>query len=156
MRPPIGGCDCQGTEGFAIGDIAIIRVSTDDSTLLDRVVEGVFNHPIDRARLVEYLAQPSTMLVVARDGEMVVGQVKAAQHWHPDKSADLYVDEVMVAPSHQRRGIARAMLAEVERWARERGCADIWLAADAENRGAQALYEGFAQSRLCRIYYWVL
>lgn len=54
------------------------------------------------------------------------------------------------------RGIARAMLSEVERWAREKGCADLWLAAEPENSGARSIYEPFATAKPCVLYYWDL
>ena len=96
------------------------------------------------------------MLVVARDEGRLVGQAKTAIHLHPDKPADLYVDELVVARSHQRRGIARRLLREVEKWARERGCADAWLATATDNDAARSLYEGFAGSKNCLLYFWDL
>ncbi|MEO6247585.1 MAG: GNAT family N-acetyltransferase [Sphingomicrobium sp.] len=137
-------------------EIEICRIGPGNVMLLDRVGEGVFNDPIEADRLAAYLAFPASMLVVARDRGLIIGQVKAATHLHPDKPADLYVDEVSVAPTHQRRGIARRMLAEVERWARERGCADVWLATGSDNAPAQALYRSFAQSKPCLLYFWGL
>lgn len=134
----------------------IARIDPASAQLLDHVAHGVFNDPVDPARLATYLAQSGTMLVVATDGGVVVGQAKAAIHYHPDKATDLYLDELRVAPDHQRRGIARALLGEVERWAAERGCVDAWLATAMDNRGAQRLYSGFAQSKRALIYYWDL
>lgn len=134
----------------------IVRVGPENAALLDHVADGVFGDPVGPRRRDEYLAFPGSMLVVAHDGGRVVGQVKAAVHLHPDKPADLYVDEVAVAPSHRRQGIARRMLDEVERWARERGCADVWLAANTDNAEARALYGSFADSKSSILYFWDL
>ena len=134
----------------------MVRIGPDDAAALDQVANGVFNAPIAADLLRAYLASPATMLVVALDGDLVVGQVKAAIHLHPDKPADLYVDEVGVRATHQRRGIARRMLGEVEQWARERGCVDVWLAADVDNDAARSLYGSFAQSKRAILYYWDL
>ena len=136
--------------------ISIRRVNQANAALLDRVADDVFNDAIDPQRLDAYLAFPGSMLIVAVDGDLVVGQVKAAVHMHPDKAPDLYVDEVSVAPTHRRRGIARMMLDETERWARERGCADIWLAANPDNVAARSLYGSFAQSKDSILYFWDL
>ena len=136
--------------------ITIERVTPATAHLLDRVAPGVFNDPIDPMRLDFYFAQSSTMLLVACDGALVVGQVKAAIHWHPDKAADLYLDELRVAPSHQRQGLARRLLSATEDWARERGCTDIWLATGADNEAGQSLYRSFAESRACLLFYWDL
>lgn len=46
-----------------------------------------------------------------------------------------------VLPSHRGRGIGRAVLAELERRARARGCAKITLEVHDTNEGAKRLYE---------------
>jgi ribosomal protein S18 acetylase RimI-like enzyme len=46
-----------------------------------------------------------------------------------------------VAPSHQRRGVGRALLAAAEAAARERGARRLTLRVLAPNTGARALYE---------------
>jgi aminoglycoside 6'-N-acetyltransferase I len=136
--------------------LTIDRVGPGQASLLHDVADGVFNDPFDPDRLGPYFASPGTMLIVARDGGRVVGQLKAAIHLHPDKPADLYIDELVVAPAYQRRGIARRLLREAEQWARERGCADVWLATAADNGPAHALYGRFAASKPCLLYYWDL
>jgi ribosomal protein S18 acetylase RimI-like enzyme len=139
-----------------LDQVSICRVGPGNSGILARIAPDVFNDAVDPHRLDAYLAFDGSMMVLALDGDLVVGQVKAAVHLHPDKPADLYVDEVGVTPSHQRRGIARAMLDEAQRWALERGCADVWLAADPDNRSARSLYESFAESKAAILYFWDL
>jgi ribosomal protein S18 acetylase RimI-like enzyme len=60
----------------------------------------------------------------------------------PPKEA-FYVDALATGPDFRRRGVARALLCDAERQARERGLP--WLALDtrAENEGARRLYEQF-------------
>jgi ribosomal protein S18 acetylase RimI-like enzyme len=48
-----------------------------------------------------------------------------------------------VAPSFQRRGVGRALLAAAEAAARERGARKITLRVLGTNPGARALYEGY-------------
>lgn len=136
--------------------LRIERVGPGDSASLETVAPGVFADPVDPAWLEACLSEPSMLLVVAREDGVVVGQAKCAVHRHPEKPADGYVDDVRVSPAFQRRGIARAMLAEIERWAREKGCADLWLATEPGNAGARALYGRFAQPKPCVLYYWDL
>ena len=142
--------------GTVITSVRIERVGPGDSALLDCVAPGVFTEKIEARWLEAYLAEPLMLLVVAREDSVVVGQAKCAIHRHPEKPADGYVDDVRVSPAYQRRGIARAMLAEIERWAREKGCADLWLATEPGNTGAQALYGRFAEPKPCVLYYWDL
>ena len=95
-------------------------------------------------------------MIVALAGDLVIGRVAAVIHRHVDKPADLYIDELTVADTHRRRRLARLLVAEVSRWAGERGCADCWLAAEADNVIAQALYASLGAAKPCILYYWPL
>jgi aminoglycoside 3-N-acetyltransferase I len=87
------------------------------------------------------LADPRTLLLVAFDGERPVGLVLAYElprrHGDPAK---LFVHEVDVAESHQRRGIASALLGRLADHARERGIRAGFVLADPGNGPANALY----------------
>ena len=137
-------------------DIAIRRLHVADTALLDLIAEGVFDDPVVPARVADYLADPGNLMVLAIADGVVVGRVAAAVHGHVDKPADLYIDELTVAGTHRRQGIARRLVAEVTRWAAERGCADCWLAAEAGNVTAQALYASLGVAKPCVLYYWPL
>ena len=134
----------------------IRRLRAEDAALLDCVAAGVFDDPVDPARVVDYLADPGNLMVLAVAGDTVVGRVAAAIHRHVDKPADLYIDELTVADTHRRRGLARKLIAEVTGWASERGCADCWLAAEAGNTIAQALYASLGTAKPCVLYHWPL
>jgi ribosomal protein S18 acetylase RimI-like enzyme len=122
--------------------VEIRRAEPGDGALFERVADEVFDYPVDPATLAEYLATPLHHLVVAIvDGE-VVGQVAAVVHRHPDgRPVELYIDEVAVAPSHRRGGIARLMLDETFDLGRELGCAEAWVGTEADNLPATTLYE---------------
>jgi aminoglycoside 6'-N-acetyltransferase I len=47
-----------------------------DAALFDRVADGVFDEPVDGARLAAYLAAPGHHMFVALDGGTVVGQAR--------------------------------------------------------------------------------
>lgn len=132
------------------------RLQAGDGPLLDRVAAGVFDDPVVPARVAAYLADPGNLMVLAIDDDEVVGRVAAVMHRHVDKPADLYIDELTVAAAHRRRGIATGLIAAVTRWAAERGCADCWLAAEAGNVTARALYESLGEAKPCVLYYWPL
>jgi ribosomal protein S18 acetylase RimI-like enzyme len=119
------------------------RVTMSDGALLDRVAPEVFDEPIDPERLRAYLIEPGHLMVLAIDEGEVVGQCAAIVHRHPDKMAELYIDEVGVAPTHRRQGIARRMLDEMFRLGRSLGCEEAWVGTEPDNAGARALYESF-------------
>ena len=54
----------------------------------------------------------------------------------------LYVDSLATAAHARRRGVARALLAEADRQARNRGLPRVALDAFADNHAARALYRG--------------
>jgi ribosomal protein S18 acetylase RimI-like enzyme len=49
----------------------------------------------------------------------------------------LYLDQVVVAPSHRRQGLARALIQRCERLAQEQGASSLWLCTDPHNPAAQ-------------------
>jgi len=87
------------------------------------------------------LADPRTLMLVAFDGERPVGFVLAHElpRRHGDR-ANLFVYEVDVAESHQRRGIASALLARLSDLARERGIPTGFVLTEPDNGPANALY----------------
>jgi aminoglycoside 6'-N-acetyltransferase I len=118
------------------------RLSTCDEAIFARIAPDVFDEPVDAARLTAYLATAGHLMVLALEGDVVVGQCAGVVHRHPDKPTELYVDEVGTASTHRRQGIARAMLGELFRWGRELGCEEAWLGTELDNDAANALYRG--------------
>ena len=89
------------------------------------------------------LTDTRTLMLVAFDGELPVGFVLA--HELPRRHgarAKLFVYEVDVAESHQRRGIASELLARLADLARERGIPAGFVLTEPDNDAANALYRG--------------
>lgn len=59
-----------------------------------------------------------------------------------------YIGNVCTAPQHRRRGVARALLAELEARSRRLDLAFLTLEARASNEAAIALYEGAGYGRV--------
>ncbi|TRC78236.1 GNAT family N-acetyltransferase [Mesorhizobium sp. WSM4310] len=119
----------------------IVRLEAGDDTLVMRIAEDVFDEPVRPDRLAAYLNQPGHFMVVALANGVVVGQCAAVIHRHPDKVAELYIDEVGVSPEFQRQGIARRMLDAMFAIGRESGCEEAWVGTEPDNLPARALYE---------------
>jgi ribosomal protein S18 acetylase RimI-like enzyme len=105
-----------------------------------------------RQRLVPELAsRPHAFSVLAFDGEAAVGLVNCIEGFSTFKCLPLVnVHDVAVLASHRGRGIAEAMLGEVERIARELGACKLTLEVLSGNAPAMRLYErvGFAGYQL--------
>ena len=85
---------------------------------------------------------PQTYL--ASGGEFIVGELNGAivahAAFHREPHGRAYVHRVAVHPSVQRRGIAHALMAELEASARQQGIVTLHLDASAGQIAAQALY----------------
>jgi ribosomal protein S18 acetylase RimI-like enzyme len=122
-------------------DIEIRWVTSKDARVLDCVADGVFDEPVDDARLATYLTEPGHIMFVAIAGGQVVGQCAAVIHRHPDKVTELYVDEVGVAPGFTRRGIARRLLDQMLAFGKAAGCQEAWVGTEPDNQPVRGLYE---------------
>jgi ribosomal protein S18 acetylase RimI-like enzyme len=120
--------------------IEIRILGPDEAHVLDSVAAGVFDGPIDRSRCAEFLSDPRHHLAVALDRGSVVGMASAVHYVHPDKPAELWINEVATAPAHRRMGLARALLSELTEHARSLGCSGVWVLTDRENEAAMRLY----------------
>jgi ribosomal protein S18 acetylase RimI-like enzyme len=120
--------------------ITIRLLSAGDTNAFDRVAEDVFDDPVRMDLAAEFLHDPRHHIAVALDGGIVVGMASAVHYVHPDKPAQLFIDEVGVAPSHQRQGIASELIARLLAHGRALGCTEAWVAADEDNGPARALY----------------
>jgi aminoglycoside 6'-N-acetyltransferase I len=119
----------------------IIRVRPEHASLFARIAPEVFDHDVAPAGLADYLAQPGHHLFVAVADGLIVGQLSAVVHRHPDRRpTELYVDEVGVSPAYQRRRIASALIDAAFALGRSLGCTEAWLATEPDNDPARALY----------------
>jgi RimJ/RimL family protein N-acetyltransferase len=100
----------------------------------------------ERRYLKAVRRHPDAAVLVAADGDRIVGRLSLARDPHPASAhvADL---GVMVAASHRRRGIGRALLEAAVDWARKAGISKLELHVFPWNEPAIQLYEGFGFER---------
>ena len=126
---------------MTVGTTLVFRaLGANDGGLLADVAAGVFDNPVKASLAIEFLNDPRHHLVVAIDAGQVVGFVSAVHYVHPDKAAELFLNEVSVAPTHRSRGIGRQMLQNMLGLARELGCRCAWVLTDRANAPAMRLY----------------
>lgn len=102
------------------------------------------------ARLIPGLrAHPTTIIFLAYVDDQAVGIATCFLGFSTFAARPLInIHDLAVLPEHRGRGIGRALLAAVEREARERGCARVTLEVQENNRRARDIYEaaGFAHA----------
>ncbi len=115
-------------------------LSRDDEDVLSRVAPGVFDRAVRPEWAREFLGDPRHHIVVAIEGETVIGMVTAIHYVHPDKPPELWIDEVAVGVGHRRRGLGRRMLERMLEHGRELGCTGAWVLTERDNARAERLY----------------
>ena len=88
------------------------------------------------------LTEPGAEAIVATLAGEPCGLVSV----HPDVDyftghRRAYVDVLVVAAEAESKGVGRALMDYVERWARDHSCREVVLDVFAENHGAIAFYE---------------
>jgi ribosomal protein S18 acetylase RimI-like enzyme len=126
------------------------HITPANTALLAQVDPDVFDHAIDPAHLSAYAAAPLHAMFVAMEDGLVIGQIRGSVHLQPDRAADLYIDNLGTAPSHQRRGVASAMMKAMLDWGRTQGCVYTWVATETDNEQAIGFYaaQGFTHDTM--------
>ena len=116
------------------------KLGAGDAAVLDRVADGVFDNAVQPALAREFLDDARHHLVAALDDGLVVGFASGVHYVHPDKPPELWINEVGVAPTHLRRGLAQALLRLLFDAGRALGCTQAWVLTDRDNAAAMRLY----------------
>jgi ribosomal protein S18 acetylase RimI-like enzyme len=120
-------------------EIRILQI--EDAHILDHVAPDVFDDPILPRAVQEFLGSPDHHLAVAINEGLVVGFASAVQYVHPDKPrSEMWVNEVGVSPSHQGRGVGKALMRALLEVARNAGCSEAWVLTERDNLPARRLY----------------
>ena len=118
-----------------------VRILTaKDIALFDRVADEVFDNPIIPDLASAFLADPRHHIAVGIDEGVIVGFATGIDYIHPDKPAELWVNEVGVAPTHLRRGIGKQIFACLLEHGVSIGCRTAWVVTEVGNAPARALY----------------
>ena len=121
---------------------AVRRAERRDLDALEELEQGFPGDRISRASLSRLLGRDSAIVLVAETDGQVVGDAIVLFRTG-FRTARLY--SMIVSPEHRGKGVARALLAQAEAAARERGSVSLRLEVREDNRAAIALYssEGY-------------
>ncbi len=141
LRSPAAACAaCVRWDNLrGMGEIRIRRLRPGDEAELARF-EAAFDGPLDPEATAAFLRADRHHLIVSYVEGEPAGFVSATEILHPDKTPELFLNELAVVESLRRKGAASAMLEELARLGRELGCTAIWVLTDEENAAAMATY----------------
>ncbi|MEM9495230.1 MAG: GNAT family N-acetyltransferase [Pseudomonadota bacterium] len=122
---------------------AIVEITEGNMALFDNIADDVFDAPIEPERLQAFVASPAQSLFVALAGDTVIGQGRGLAYHRPDMAPELFIDNLGVTAAHRRRGVATALIEAILNWGEKLGCSTFWVATEADNKPAIALYETF-------------
>lgn len=115
-----------------------------DAGAIDALERQCFADPWPEEAVAAYINGENCLMLCAEgEGGELLGYV-GMQHVLDEG----YIGNVCTAPQHRRRGVARALLAELEARSRRLGLAFLTLEARASNAAAIALYEGAGYGRV--------
>lgn len=128
-------------------NIEIRNLGQGDEDILKNVASDVFDNELKENLVIEFLADSRHHIVVAIDEDLVVGFASGVHYVHPDKPPELWINEVGVAPTHQRQGIGKKLLQAMFFKAKSLGCHQAWVLTDRSNTPAMGLYASVKESQ---------
>jgi [ribosomal protein S18]-alanine N-acetyltransferase len=120
-----------------VTDYQIRRATAVDDVL---AATPLFDNPAKPEWAQRFLTEPGHHLLLAWVQDRAVGFVSGVETTHPDKGTEMFLYELGVDEEHRNRGIGRELVAELKRLAAERGCYDMWVLTDRDNRAALKAY----------------
>jgi len=121
--------------------LAVKLLQPDEVELFENIASDVFDKEVNMPLVREFLADSRHHIAVALDDNLMVGIASAVHYVHPDKPAQLFINEIAVSAVYRQRGIGSQLLNLLLSRGRELGCTEAWVATAPENTAAQALYE---------------
>lgn len=155
MRRPL---PFREAAGFPAGiRVAAFRPGTDDEALRAVNNAAFSEHPDNAAMSSDDLRRRMALDWFDPEGVRMAWDRDdlAGFCWtkiHPTTEGEIYI--IGTAPSHQGRGVGKALVREGMRHLTEEGCPEVILFTDADNRRAVALYEslGYTVERTHRAF----
>ncbi len=125
------------------GTVTIRLLGPGDESLVLSAAE-LFDDPPIPEQTSLFLASERDFLCFAIANGRPVGFVSASVLLHPDKLPHLFINELAIAESHRRRGIATRLIQAVVDLGRERALWPVWVVAESDDDPAQAFYRSLS------------
>jgi len=120
-------------------EVRVRRATSGDDSEVARF-ETAFDYNVLPDETRRFLLDERHHLLLGYIDGRPAGFVSAVEVFHADKRPELFLNEIGVVEDARRRGVARALIEELKRLGRERGCAAMWVLTDEDNEAAMGLY----------------
>lgn len=101
----------------------------------------LFDEPADLGAVRDYLADERNVFWIAYEGDAPVGFLRGTGLGQLTSARrQMFLYEVAVAPSHQRKGVGTELVHALLRYCRDRGFEEVFVFTDPANEAAVALY----------------
>lgn len=136
--------------------IIIRLLGPEDASLILNAPDELFDHRPDPDQTRDFLASSDHKIAAALAGRQMVAFASGQKMLHPDKPPAFIINEVGTLETWQRNGLATRVCEVLIEEARTMGCKGIWVATEAVNRPARALYRklGARETKAIVIYDW--
>lgn len=103
-----------------------------DETLFRTLAPDVFDRPVQPDLLSAFLRDPRHHMIYALSGRTLVGFVSAVHYLHPDKPAQLWINQISVTPMMQRQKIGSRLIRRLLDHGAVLDCTEAWALAETE------------------------
>lgn len=101
----------------------------------------LFDDAVTEDAATDALAREHQVFFVAHAADdSPIGFVSGVEMRHPDKHAEMFINELGVDERWRRRGVATDLIHALETEARARGCRALWTGTEQANTAALRLY----------------
>jgi len=118
----------------------IIVLDKSNAHLLNNIATDVFDNKINPNSLQSFLECPRHIMLLAMEDDLVIGMVSGVEYFHPDKTSQLWINEIGVTPNKQNAGIGRQLINKIILEGKKRNCKYAWLGTAADNFTAQRCF----------------
>ena len=119
-------------------------VTADDAAAISEINREAlgYDFPVQdtRAQLERIVKAPNIVLLVAVDGEDVLGYIQLSDYENTYHRPLKILITLATSPRHQRRGVGRRLLAAGEEWARADGACGVRLVTGQNRVDARKFY----------------
>ena len=123
-------------------EVRIRRLSPRDAAVAVEILRAFKGAARSEEALRGFLANPSNFMLIAEAGWETVGFLTAYRLERADRDADqMFVYEVGVGEAWRRKGVAAALLREIQETARREGMFEAFVLTSRGNEPARRLYE---------------